>query len=213
MRYLTPLVHPASVMRGRWHLAPVQVAYPKRLAKDPNPTLVDTKLCPPGCVADPTLDYLRTFTQLVREFDQIVAFDIENAGPHLVCCGMVRMYPDTLAPGTGVCFRFRRKGGAPWWPTFEEHLEVVTLLDSILGDSSVTKVGHFIIQHDLPLLQTLGFAVSGPLIDTAALLHATHAELPKGLAFNATLFCGAPRWKDIPDEKESEPTEETGESE
>lgn len=201
--YLTPLLHPASILRGRPHLAPAQVAYLKRLAQDPRPVLVDTGLAPPRCNPDPTLAELRTFADLCRGFHQMVSFDIENAGPHLVCCGMVAMYRDTLAPGPGVCFRFRRKGGAPWWPTFEQHLEVVCLLDSILGDAEVVKVGHFICMHDVPFLTTLGFEVRGHLLDTAYLLHSVHAELPKGLAFAATLFCGAPRWKDIPDEKEA----------
>jgi len=211
--WVTPLVHPASILRGRPHLDGALVAYLKRLAADPHPTLVDVGRPPPGCDPDPTLEHLRTFTELVRGFDRMVAFDIENAGPHLVCCGMLRMYPDTLTPATGVCFRFRRCGGSPWWTDFQEHLEVATLLDSILGDPLVVKVGHFITQHDIPLLTSLGFQVRGRIIDTAALLHATHAELPKGLAFLATLFCGAPRWKDIPDEKDTrEPeTEDEGE--
>ncbi|MCI0408606.1 MAG: hypothetical protein L0191_08590 [Acidobacteria bacterium] len=212
MRFLTPLIHPASVMRGRWYLAPVQVAYLKRIAQDPHPKLVDVRQPPPHCNPNPTLDDLRSFTALLTGFYQLCSFDIENAGPHLVCCGVLAMCPDTLAVGPGVCFRFRRKGGEPWWPNFQEHLEVVTLLDSILGDPGVVKVGHFSTMHDIPFLTNLGFQVRGRLIDTAYLLHTTHAELQKGLAFNATLFCGAPRWKDIPDEKEMEPDGDSAES-
>lgn len=207
LRWITPLLHPASILRGRPHLAPAQVAYLKRLSQEPHPTLVDTKLCPPHCHADPSLELLRAFANTAR-LHKMVSFDIENAGHHLVCCGMVAMSSFDLSPLDGVCFRFRRKGGTSWWPTFEEHLEAVTILDGILGDHTVTKVGHFIIQHDLPLLQALGFEVRGRLLDTSALLHAIHAELPKGLAFAATLFCGAPRWKDIPDEKEAAEVEE-----
>lgn len=206
LRSITPLIHPAAILRGRPALAPVQVAYLKRLVQGASPSpLADTSVPPPGCNPDPTLNELRSFKDLAR-FSGMVVLDIENAGPHLICCGMVRLHSDTGRPppeAAGVCFRFRHQGGAPWWPDWQEHLEVVTLLDTILGDPDIIKVGHFIIQHDLPLLLDLGFNVRGPLVDTSVLCHAVHAELPKGLQFLATAFCGAPRWKDIPDEKEA----------
>jgi hypothetical protein len=218
VRWITPLVHPASILRGRPALEPIQVAHLRRLAADPHPTPVDTSLAPPGCDPDPTLETLRWFTALVRTGipGEVVVLDIENAGPCLVCCGLLRMHRNRdilpAGPDRGVCFRFRRQGGAPWWTNWDEHLEVVTLLDSILGDPHITKVGHFIIQHDLPLLLDLGFALDGPLIDTSVLCHAVHAEIPKGLQFLSTAMLGAPRWKDIPDEKEvgDRDTEEEG---
>jgi hypothetical protein len=74
----------------------------------------------------------------------------------------------------------------------------------LLAYRGSTKVGHFSIQHDVPYLLDLGFKVHGPLVDTSVLCHAVHSELPKGLQFLATLFCGAPRWKDITDEKETD---------
>ena len=200
--FVTPLLHPSSVLRGNHHLEPAQIAYLKRVARDPTPTLVDPRKLPPLCNPDPTLQDLTNFAAITRGISKVVSFDIENAGPHLVCVGMVRIHPD-LTPADGVCFRFRRAGGLPWWESFDDHLEVVKLLDGILGDGTVTKVGHFIIQHDVPFLTTLGFHVHGKLIDTSALLHATHSELPKGLQFNAALFCGAPHWKDISDDKDA----------
>jgi hypothetical protein len=203
---ITPLIHPASILRGRHHLEPAQIAYLKRLAKDPHAEPLDPASPPPRANTTPTLEELRLFTQLARGFYQLVAFDVENAGPVLVCCGMVGIYQDTLAPGEGVCFRFRRQGGSLWWEEPSDHQEATRLLGSILRDPRVTKVGHFIIQHDVPLLEANGFQVGGRLIDTSVLLHATHSELPKGLQFCATLFCGAARWKDIPDEKEAEET-------
>jgi len=208
MRFVTPLLHPSSVLRGNHHLEPAQIAYLKRVVRDPNPTLVNPRDLPPGCNPDPTLDQLNHFSTMVRGFSRCVSFDIENAGPHLVCVGMVRVHQD-LTPADGVCFRFRRCGGEPWWPKFEDHVRVVHILDGILGDPTVTKVGHFCVMHDIPFLTNLGFEFAGKIIDTSVLLHSTHSELPKGLAFNATLFCGAPRWKDIKDD----PKEAGGEAE
>lgn len=216
LRFITPLVHPASVMRGRPALAPVQVAYLRRLAADPCAEPEDINKAPRNCEPDPSLATLRWFADLVRTGrPEFVVLDIENAGPHLVCCGMLRLHLTADGgpgePDRGVCFRFRHAGGAPWWPTWEEHLEAVTLLDSILADPLVSLVGHFIIQHDLPLLTELGFEVRGPLLDTSALCHATHSELRKGLQFLATAFCGAPAWKSIKDEKDADDREADGE--
>jgi len=115
---------------------------------------------------------------------------------------MVALHPSDLSPGPGACFRFRHAGGAPWWERPDQHREVVGMLHQVLSDPTVTKVTHFGIQHDLPFLLDLGFKVEGKLLDTSVLLHAVHSELPKGLQKNATLFCGAPAWKDIKDEKE-----------
>lgn len=209
LRRVTPLVHPASILRGRPQLAPVQVAHLRRLVQGGDH--FDITQPPPCYNAEPTLEELRIFTALVCADEERVVLDVENAGPHLVCCGVLRLQPDTLAPDRGVCWRFRRQGGAPWWDAWEDHLQAVTLLDRILGDRRVMKVGHFVIQHDFPLLLELGFALDGPLLDTSALCHAVHSELPKGLQFLATAFCGAPRWKDIPDEKDAEERPEAAE--
>lgn len=199
-RFITPIVHPASIMRKRWALEPAQISYLKRLAADPAPTLVDVSQPPPNTVENPTLDELREFCELLGADRPAVVFDVENAGPHLVCCGMLAL--DAAGnPDEGVCFRFRHAGGAPWWP-WEQHLEVVRLLDDILRDEHLTKIGHFILQHDIPLLEFNGFEVRGPVLDTSVLCHSTHSELPKGLQFLATLFCGAPHWKSIKDDKD-----------
>jgi len=208
MRSVTPIVHPAAILRGQHHLEGAQIAYLTRLAQSPGRTPLDPNESPPGWLAEPTLAQLSDFTYLVRRQHQMVSFDVENAGPHLVCCGVFIMDPELLLPTGGVCFRFRKCGGDPWWPTWEEHLRAVELLYLILADPEVAKVGHFSTMHDIPLLEHLGFDVKGRLIDTAALLHAVHSELPKGLNFNATLFCGAPWWKDVADAKEPTPEEE-----
>ena len=197
---VTPLIHPASILRGRHHLEPAQIAYLKRLASDPLAIPLNVSISPPLCNPNPTLEQLREFVETAK-LHKMVSFDVENAGPRLICCGMVAVSSFDLSPQEGVCFRFLRQGGSSWWP-LESVAEVHKLLRGILGDTDITKVGHFIVQHDIPLLETLGFKVRGRLIDTSVLLHATHSELPKGLQFAATLFCGAPRWKDIPDEKE-----------
>jgi hypothetical protein len=195
MRWVTPLIHPAAVLRGRWALEPAQIAYLKRLARDPQPQLFDVSQPPPRCNPHPTFRDLEVFTHLVKNFYQIVSLDIENAGSTLLCVGMVAMYSDTLRPSQGVCFRFH--------PPDLEVAQRRRLLQDILADSAITKVGHFMIQHDLPFLLDQGFTVRGRLLDTSVLLHAVYAELPKGLQFLATLLAGAPCWKDIVDEKEA----------
>lgn len=205
MRIILPVVHPASIMRGRFALEPAQVSYLKRLAADPHAEPIDVSQPPPLCNPTPSLEDLREFVANLQLYPAI-SFDVENAGPHLVCCGVLAL-TEEFEPGPGVCFRFRRKGGEPWWP-WEQHLEVVTLLDSILSDPRYTKVGHFIVQHDIPLLEFLGFVVNGQVLDTSVLLHGVHSEFPKGLAWAATLFCGAPAWKHIKDDKEDDATEE-----
>lgn len=204
MRYITPIAHPSFILQGNHHLEPAQVAYLRRLNADPHPELVDISKPPPGCNPDPTVAQLRAFTLATLRSAWGLCLDIENAGPYLVCVGAMALGPPpTFQLGPGVCFRFRGQGGRLWWPTFDEHLTAVALLDTLLAAPRLAKVGHFSTQHDLPFLVDLGFEIEGPLVDTAALLHAVYSEFPKSLQFTATLFCGAPRWKDIPDEKEA----------
>ena len=206
-RWITPLKHPAAIMRGQWSSQPVQVAYLQRLAAMPNPILVDVSKPPPGCLTAPTLGELRAFVEEVEAAAPCdVVFDIENAGPQLICCGMLILRSTHLLDISqdslmrGVCFRVRRQGGGLWWAGIQ-HNEAMALMRRVLGNEKVRKVGHFIVQHDIPLLEDAGFPVRGPILDTSVLLHAVHSEMRKGLQFAATLFCGAPRWKDIPDEK------------
>jgi hypothetical protein len=211
MYFITPIAHPSSILQGRPNLEPAQVSYLRRIAADPHPTLVDIGQLPPGCNPNPTSREIVEFTRLFKERHWSgVCLDIENAGPHLVCCGLMAVSMMDNATGPGVCIRFRKAGGDPWWPTWEEHLLAVGSLAAVLADPGITKVGHFSTQHDLPFLINLGFEVNGPLLDTAALLHAVHSELPKGLQFAATLFAGAPVWKTIKDEKDTADTDFEG---
>jgi len=188
-------------------MEPVQKTHLCRLAANPHPAPFDISQPPPRHLPNPTLEELRWFCVVTAPWLKLVSFDIENAGPHLVCVGFTALSPDNLEPADGVCFRFRRQGGDPWWEE-PAHTEVVRLLYDLLANPDITKLGWFCIQHDVPFLEELGFTVAGRLLDLSVLLHAVHSELPKGLQKNATLFCGAPRWKDVPDEKEAEPAEE-----
>lgn len=207
-RYLmTPLVHPAAIVRGQWELEPAQIAYLRRVwdhvKAGTEPELTDIDQPPPGAKLFPSVEDLRAVV-VSSQMAGAVSIDIENAGRFLICVGFT---PLSLTQewwvGSPVCLRFRLRGGAQFWRRDSDLEEVIELVGELLADTSVAKVFHNAL-HDVSILEAHGWPVRGRIIDTMILAHLCYSEQPKALGFCATLYLGAPNWKKLVKEVEEE---------
>ena len=196
--YLTPLLHPAAIVRGRWELEAPQETYLRRIKENPYPTLPNLDLPPPNCNLYPTLEDLDVWQLEPRRLGA-AACDVEACGPWPICFGVIAFSLATGAIGPGICLRFRVRGGGRYWEAWEEHVRATQWLYQFLADPSITKVFHNGTGFDVPEMEALGFRVEGVVLDTLVVAHACYSELPKSLAFQANLFCGCGFWKHLVD--------------
>ena len=198
----TPILHPAALLRGLWHLEAPNETYLKRVHDNPSREPLDMSKPPPGAILYPTTGQLMEFRDDATTF-KAVSLDIENAGKHVICAGMTCLDVDTGVIGPSVCLRYRLRGGGLYWKPAD--MRVVTrILYDILADEDITKVVHNGVGHDIRLLEELGFTVGGDIVDTMGLVHCAYSELPKGLQFSATLWNGTPVWKSLTDDEDED---------
>lgn len=223
--WLTPLNHPASILRGAWNVEPAQVTFITRVAdllrEGREPPAWDISQPPSALAAKgggssgedrepfalgwptrhllyPSLSQLRQwYTELHEGTYNVLSIDIEAAGPHVICVGItpVRWDGVNFALGDHLCLRFRHRGGSRYWQRWDDHLEAVRLLDDLLGDPDLALLFHNGVTYDVPELLRLGFIIRGRLLDTMVMHHEAYKEMPKGLQFLAKLYLGFPLWK------------------
>lgn len=185
-----PILHPSAVIRGQWAQGPVMVTILKRVKRIsiegtdwlaiPEPDAENVKLYP-------TLEELNAF---ISETTGPYTCDIECAGSHLVCVGILDVSTERY-----VCVRFRNQGGATFEPIWLESR--AAWLFSFLNSPDNEKIFHNGQAFDIPYLETIGFTINGFIDDTMLRANCTYAELPKRLEFLASLYCDIVGWKHL----------------
>ena len=201
--YVTPLVHPAAIVRGAFELEPCQEAYLRRLLANPYPVLPDLTQPPPNSKLYPTIEEMYEHLETCRQLGA-ASFDVEACGPWPICVGVTAFSLDTGEAGPSLCARFRVRGGARYWTAWSDHVRATRWLYEFLSDTSFTKLAHNGTGFDIPELEALGFKVEGVVLDSLIMAHAAWAELPVGLAFQANLFADAMYWKHLVDQDAEE---------
>jgi hypothetical protein len=208
MPYVTPLLHPSAVLRGRWPEEAAQIAYLQRVVTRIQdhiyPEIIDYNLPPPRGVLFPNLRALDKFKDGLDQIPKpCLSLDIENAGQHLLCIGLWILDLESMELGPGLCLPFRLQGGGNYWSD-QDHPKAVEWLYDRLADPKVAKLFHNGVTHDVPMLEDMGFEVGGELLDTMVLAHHLYPEMRKGLQYLATLYLGAGVWKSLTDAKDAE---------
>ena len=203
--WCTPLLHPAHITRGRWNAEEAQQNALARLVEvvkaGGEPPQWDTSQPPEGAWIYPSLSQLTDWRgEFTTAGHDAVVYDLETAGDHIICVGMMGLTLETGARGRGLCLRFRLREGRRYWPNPREHCLAVEFLSRFLDDPTVATVVHNGVSFDIPLLMEHGFRVRGPIVDTMVLSSRAYAEMPKGLQFLATRYLWAPCWKTMTDE-------------
>jgi hypothetical protein len=194
-------------MRGRWKDEPAQITYLSRLGRylrgTEVPYLPDVTRPPSRSLLRPSLWTLEHFDECLRRDGwNCLSIDIENAGQFITLVGLTAMDLPRERIGPSLSLPFRIQGGRDYWPTWKEHEEAVGFLYRWLANPQWAKLFHNGVTHDVPMLEETGFVVEGELWDTMTMIHYCYPEMRKGLAFNATLYCGTPHWKTLVDEKD-----------
>ena len=201
--FVAPLLHPASILRGRFNLEAPQQLYLRRTVewlRAPT-TLLDCTEPPTGAVLFPNLFDLERFEGQLAKYDAL-SIDLENAGEHLICSGLVPLRLESGEMGWPLCLRFRVRGGGRYWTSWGEHVEATKYLYRWLSCKRLTKIFHNGVGYDVPFLETLGFEVNGHVLDTMVMAHWCYSELPKGLQWLSTFWLGAPVWKRLVEESD-----------
>lgn len=204
--WVTPILHPAHILRGQWAVEECQEAYLTRLVErvrnGREPPAWDTSQPPrEDTWLYPSLGQLQQWQdELASEGRDAVVHDLETAGDHIICDGLQGLTLGTWERGRVLCLRFRKHGGKHYWTTLADHKAAVEFLSGLLDDPALTNVFHNGVSFDLPLLVRHGFRVRGPILDTMVMASRAYAERPKGLQFLATRYLWAPVWKTLTDE-------------
>ncbi len=201
-RKLVPLVHPSAIDRGQWAQEPAQIRYLERLFRD---EFMELDLSGP-----PELGELYPGPYQLQEMHDdahglnkpCLSIDLETAGDHIICVGFWLLNLEPFTMYDGLCYRFLQHGGDPWYKLWDEHLEATEVLYRILEDSDIAKMFHNGATFDVPLLTKHGFEVGGRIIDTMMMQRSMYSEMKAGLQYCATLYLGAPLWKQMVKEEE-----------
>lgn len=82
--------------------------------------------------------------------------------------------------------------------TLEEEMVIWRRLDKLLGDTRTTKILQNAIFDIQFMLSRYGLHIAGPIHDTMVGHSCMYPELPKGLGFLGSIYCGSQAyWKDM----------------
>lgn len=182
-RKVIPIHHPRAAMRGMYTYRYMIVADLRKAKEEsyaPELNRPDRKLVYSYDNVEDALDWLDYFTN-----QEIVGFDIEVINYEVSCISF------SSSPEVACVIPI-----ADRW-SLDEELYIWRGLQRVLGNSASKKViqnGMF----DIPFLLTRnGLVVRGEIHDTMIAHSIMYPELPKGLGFLGSIYCGAQEyWKD-----------------
>ena len=175
--------HPSSAMRGMYvyrHMIAADLSKAKEESNSPELLRPDRQLVYSYNSVEDALEWLSYF-----EGKDIVGFDIEVINFEVSCISF------SSEPNIACVIPI-----ADRW-TVQEELQIWRAIQRVLGNPNSVKVvqnGMF----DIPFLFSRnGIVVRGEIHDTMVAHSIVYPELPKGLGFLGSIYCGAQEyWKD-----------------
>ena len=214
MPLVLPILHPAAILQGMEVEDAAQVVYLKRAnayVRNLHVPALAPDGPPQGSHIRPSLRTLERFGQDIENTKVTwphqkpgLCLDIENAGDYITLIGLDLLDMNSERVVSSLSLPVRTQGGVNYWSTWDEHEAAVGHLYRWLADTRVDKIFHNGISHDVPQLERVGFVVGGDLFDTLVMQHYCYPEMRKALQYCATLYCGAPVWKTLGDDEETE---------
>lgn len=189
VRKLIPTHSPAAAVRGNYtyrHIIVSDLMKAKQEAASPDINRPARNLI---------YDY-SSFQELMEWMDyletgEILSFDIEVINYEVSCLSFA------IAPDVGVVVPIGESVFQPNGWSEEEELHIWRRVQSLLGNPKTVKVAQNSIFDIHFLLTRHGVEVRGPVHDTMVGHSVMFPELPKGLDFLGSIYCGSQEyWKD-----------------
>ena len=178
-----PTIHPSAALRGNYtyrYLIAADMKKAKNESLNPELTRPERQLVYNFQTVSEVLEWLDYFEQ-----SPVVCFDIEVLNYELACIGF------SSEPNIAVSIPLAGK-----WSLEDEAL-IWLGIQRVLGNPASTKVGQNLIFDNQFLLTRCAIEVRGPLEDTMIAHSIMFPELPKGLGFLGSIYCGTQAyWKD-----------------
>lgn len=186
-RRLIPTFHPAAILR-QWNWRAISVNDFCRAARYRNGSPYPTAIY--NFIIRPSFDQAaNTLQSLIHRADACtgtaglrISFDLETRAGHIACAGISWTYRD------GICIPLmcteRRSG---YWE-LEQEIQIVQLLARLLTHPNVRVVGQNLLYDSQYTYRWWHFV---PRVDQDAMIsqHSIFSELPKSLAFQASMYC------------------------
>ena len=198
-RKCIPCIHPAACLYGQKggdsgglatssakpylyrYIITCDLKKAKHLSSDPALVRPERQLVYNFSNVTEVLEWLNFFSE-----QPLVAFDIEVTNYEVSCISFASS-PDVAA-------------SIPIAHTWSEQDEMAIWrgIQTVLGNEKSIKVGQNLIFDNHFLLTRCGIEVRGPIQDTMIAHSIIYPELPKGLAFLGSIYCGVQEyWKDL----------------
>lgn len=212
--------HPTDVLRKYEHHAICELDFEKVLSNSLKPEYE----CEDVRVIEGTnLSLIETFSSYIDY--KTVAFDIETIGDVIRCLSLairtsnsriesltipfIKFSSSSLVNVSGaskVSMLSNNSTNATSFWNVEEEIKVLSLIQKVLTNKNIKKIGHNSISFDQPIIEkNFGIDIENHYLDTMHAFHLIYPEFPKGLDFLNTLYTNLPNyWSNVNKENDSE---------
>ena len=186
-----PTYHPAAVLR-EWSLRAVSVTDFRRAAKFMHgaeyPEINWNFVIRP--LFEQAVDILQSLLNRLLAGETLrLSVDIETRNYHIACIGI------SWSLKEAICIPFAEKGKGHYWSE-EEETVIIYLLYKLLTHPNAQVVGQNFL-YDAQYIYRHWHFIPNLVQDTMISQHALFSDLPKSLAFQASMYCSYYRfWKD-----------------
>lgn len=181
---VVPTYHPAAILR-QWEWRAIAVNDLRRVARIRNgemPVKPDWKFIirPSFDVVQQTLfmlDEMAAGSEVLR-----ISFDLETRNGHIACAGLSWTLLDAI------CIPFMQSGSAQGYWTTDQEAWIIWALCKLLTHKNVQVVGQNIL-YDCQYTWRHWHFVPNVYQDCMISQHSIFSDLPKSLAFQASMYC------------------------
>lgn len=189
VRKIIPTHSPYATIRGSFlnrHLIVADLKKAKQESVTPDIIRPERTLVYDFSTVEEVLQWLEFY-----ETQPVISFDIEVINYEVSCISFAS------TPEVGVSIPIGTTDYRPGGWTESDELQIWRGIQRVLGNPNSTKIAQNCIFDIQFLLTRCGIEVRGPIRDTLIGHSVMFPELPKGLAFLGSLYCGSQEyWKD-----------------
>ena len=177
-----PTYHPAAALREYSFatIIGIDIAKAKRESSFPELNILQRKLL----IAPTQEDVLKYITACLN--NKYLSFDIETSNNSILCLGI------GYTPDEAMCIPTTQE----YWGSWSKLKSVLDNISDLFEDDKVIKIAQNMTYDIQYMMRLFRMKVSKPWNDTMIMQHSCYSELPKSLAFLASIYTNEPYYKD-----------------